>query len=395
MGALSDLKILDFSTLLPGPLATMLMADLGAEVISISAPGRHDLMNSYPPYVSEMGMGASYLWLGRNKKTIKLNLKKPKAIAAVKELIKSYDILIEQFRPGVMEKFGLDYESLKNINSRLIYCSITGYGQNGPLSMKADHDINYVAVSGNLLLMDEMVPQTINIPNFHLADIAGGGYMSTIAILAAVQYRERTGRGQYIDASMFDGILPFNCVEGAGTLASQSYSGCGWKNRTISGVMNGPHYDVYETKDKKYISIGSLEPKFFSVLCETIGIPEWKDGRILRDDPEEFRKTISRIFKRKNREEWTALFADKDACVEPVLDITETWNLEQVKTRNMNPEVPLSTEPGKTIKQIGNPVKLSESPVEYRHTAFPQGYHTVEVLESIGLSKEIIDDISK
>lgn len=152
MGALSGLKILDFSTLLPGPLATMLMADLGAEVISVSAPGRPDLMNGYPPIIDELGISATSAWLGRNKKTICLNLKKPGAVAAVKKLVHEYDIVVEQFRPGAMKRLGLDYETLKKENPALIYCSITGYGQNGPLMMRADHDINYVALSGNMLI---------------------------------------------------------------------------------------------------------------------------------------------------------------------------------------------------------------------------------------------------
>ncbi len=391
MGALSGLKILDFSTLLPGPLATMLMADLGAEVVSVSAPGRPDLLNRYPPLIEETGLGAVYSWLGRNKKSILLDLKKPEGIAAVKELVKSYDIVVEQFRPGVMKKFGLDYDSLKEINPRLIYCSITGYGQTGPLALKADHDINYVALSGNMILMDGKAPNKVNIPNFHLADIAGGGYMSVIAILSAVHYREQTGEGQYIDSSMFDSVLPFNCVEAATMLASEAYPENGFRGRHMSGVMNGPHYDVYETKDKKYISVGPLEPKFLAVFCDTLGV----DQKTLKEAPEEFRQQIKDLFLTKTRSEWMEVFEGKDTCVEPVLDITETWKHEQVLARNMAAEVPLSTAPEKCVKQIGNPVRLSKTPAEYRHTAFPQGYHTREVLSAAGLSEEMISALTE
>ena len=394
MGALSSLKILDFSALLPGPLATMFMADLGAEVVSVSAPGKPDLMNNYPPVIDELGVSASAAWLGRNKKTITLNLKKPEAVAAVKQMVKEYDIVVEQFRPGVMKKLGLDYETLKKENPALIYCSISGYGQNGPMAMRADHDINYVAISGNMLMMEATsAVASGDVSNFHLADIAGGGYMSTIAILAAVQYREKTGKGQYIDMSMLDGILPFACVEGCGVLASRKYPK-GWKNLTMSGVANGPHYDVYETADKKYMSVGALEPKFYANLFQALGLTEWMDGKIINENPELLRETLQKKFKEKTRDEWTALFAEVDTCVEPVLDISEMCSNEQVIARGMTPEVPLAMHPEKTVEQIGNPIKLSESPVEYRHTAYPVGYHTKDVLKEIGLSEEEISNIS-
>ena len=386
MGALSGLKILDFSTLLPGPLATMFLADLGADVVSVSAPGKPDLMNNYPPIIGELGISASSAWLGRNKRSIQLNLKKPEAISAVKQMVKQYDIVVEQFRPGVMKKFGLDYETLRVENPALIYCSISGYGQNGPMAMRPGHDINYVGLSGNMVMMDGKEPQKVNIPNFHLADIAGGGYMSTIAILAAVQYREKTGKGQYIDISLLDSILPFSCIEGGGVLAARQYPG--WKNRTVSGVANGPHYDVYETADKKYVSVGALEPKFFAALCVALGFPEWADGRILQEDPEAMRSAFQRKFKERTRDEWCSIFADIDACVEPVYDISEMCRSKQVLARGMIPKVPLSLDREKAVEQIGNPIRLSESPVEYRHTAYPVGYHTQEVLGAFGFSAE-------
>lgn len=387
MGALSSLKVLDFSTLLPGPLATMFLADLGADVISVSAPGKPDLMNNYPPMIEELGVSASYAWLGRNKRTINLNLKKPQAVEAVKKMVREYDIVVEQFRPGVMKKLGLDYETLRKENPALIYCSISGYGQTGPMAMRPGHDINYVALSGNMLMMDGKEPQKVSIPNFHLADIAGGGYMSAIAILAAVQYREKTGKGQYIDMSMMDSILPFACIEGAGVLAARQYPK-DWKNRTVAGTANGPHYDVYETQDKKYMSVGALEPKFFAALCTTLGLPEWVDGHIIRENPEAMRSTFCRKFLEKTRAEWTEIFSRVDACVEPVYDIYEMCSQEQVVERGMIAKVPLSLDEKKTVEQIGNPIKLSETPVEYQHTAYPIGYHTAEVMHEFGYTAD-------
>ena len=389
MGALSSLKVLDFSTLLPGPLATMFLADLGADVVSVTAPGKPDLMNNYPPLIDELGISASVAWLGRNKRSISLNLKKQQAVEAVKKMVKEYDIVVEQFRPGVMKKFGLDYESLRKENPGLIYCSISGFGQNGPLVNHPAHDLNYAALSGNLLMMDGKTPQKVSIPNFHVADIAGGGYMTVISILAAVQYREKTGKGQYIDMSLMDGIIPFACIEGTGVLASRKYPNSGWQNRTVSGTQNGPHYDVYETADQKFMSVGSLEPKFFYNLCQTLGFPEeWADGSVIKNDPEALRAALKKTFKEKTRDEWCEVFRTIDACVEPVYDIYEMCSSEQVVARGMIANVPLSVDTSKSVEQLGNPVKLSESPVEYRHTAYPTGYNTNEVLGKFGFTEE-------
>ena len=393
MGALDSLKILDFSTLLPGPLATMLLADMGAEVVSVSAPGKPDLMNGFPPMIDELGVSASVAWLGRNKKTISLNLKKPESVEAVKKMVKEYDIVVEQFRPGVMKRLGVDYETLKKENPSLIYCSITGYGQDGPMSQKAGHDLNYIGISGNMVFMNQEEPQPVSIPNFQLADVAGGGYMTVIAILAAVQYREKTGKGQYIDLSLMDSILPFTCVEASGVLAARQYPGS-WETRTVTGVANGPHYDVYETLDKKYVSVGALEPKFFAALLKTLGLPEWADGQILKEDPEKLREVFKTKFREKTRDEWTSIFAGVEACVEPVLDISEMCENSQVISRGMLPKVPLSLDRNKTVEQIGNPVRLSESPVEYRHTAYPAGYHTKEVLTRAGYDDGEISKMS-
>lgn len=392
MGALSGLKILDFSTLLPGPMATMLLADLGAEVVSVSAPGKPDLMNGFPPMIDELGVSASVAWLGRNKKTINLNLKKPESVEAVKKLVKEYDIVIEQFRPGVMKRLGVDYETLKKENPSLIYCSITGYGQDGPMAQKVGHDLNYLGLSGNMVFMNGKDPNPVPIPNFQLADVAGGGYMTVIAVLSAVHYREKTGKGQYIDLSLMDSILPFTCVEAAGVLASRTYPG--WEKQTVTGTANGPHYDVYETKDKKYMSVGALESKFFANLCHTLGWQQWMDGKILRDDPEKLRTAFKEKFKEKTRAEWTEIFSAVEACVEPVLDIGEMCENEQVVSRGMVTKVPVSVDMAKTVEQIGNPVKLSESPAEYRHTAYPAGYHTKEILSQVGYDMESIDKMS-
>ena len=267
MGALDGLKILDFSTLLPGPYATLLLADLGAEVLKVSGRDKYDLVVHWPPEIEGSGTTAAAAWLGRNKKTIFLNLKKPSAVEAVKRLILEYDILVEQFRPGVMAKLGLDYETLRGVNPRLIYCSLTGYGQTGPLSPRAGHDINYMSRSGVMASAGRKATGPV-LTNMQVADVAVGSMNSVVGILAAVHHRDVTGRGQYIDVAMLDGMVPFNSMDGACFLA-----GAPAPERESQMLNGGEVYDFYETSDGGYMSVGSLEPKFFgwAVLSGPMG----------------------------------------------------------------------------------------------------------------------------
>ena len=214
MGALSGLKILDFTTLLPGPYATMMLADLGAEVIKISGRGKYDLVVHWPPVIKGAEVTGAQAWLGRNKKNIFLNMKKPESVEAVKKLVMEYDVVVEQFRPGVMKRLGIGYDELKAVNPRLIYCAITGYGQTGPMSMAAGHDCNYMARSG-ILSAAGRKDAGPSLYNFQIADVAAGSNNAVIGILAAAFYREKTGKGQFVDIAMNDGVVPFNSMDGA------------------------------------------------------------------------------------------------------------------------------------------------------------------------------------
>ena len=218
MGALDGYKVLDFTTLLPGPYATMTLADLGAEVLKVSGRGKYDLVVNWPPVIEGAKVTGAQAWLGRNKKTIFLNLKKPAAVEAVKKLVMEYDIVVEQFRPGVMDKLGVGYEELRKVNPRLIYCAITGYGQNGPFAMKAGHDINYLSRAGIAWAAGRKAGGP-GLYNFQIADVAGGSMNAVSSILAAIIYRERTGEGQFIDVSMQDSVIPFNSMDGASYFA--------------------------------------------------------------------------------------------------------------------------------------------------------------------------------
>ena len=387
MTPLDGYKVLDFTTLLPGPYATMTLADLGAEVLKISSKDKYDLVVNWPPVIEGAQVTGAQAWLGRGKKTIHLNLKKPAAVEAVRKLIMDYDIIVEQFRPGVMEKLGLSYEQLRAINPRIIYCSITGYGQNGPLAMRAGHDINYIARAG-IAASAGRKEGGPSLYNFQIADVAGGSMNAVVSILAAVIYRERTGMGQNIDVSMQDSIIPFNSMDGASRFAGGSVPA------RESGLLNGGGiYDFYQTADGGYMSVGALEPKFWAALSDGVGHPEWRDGKILRTDTLGVKRELTRIFLTKTRAEWTEVFAGLDACVEPVMDLDEVARDEHLRSRGMWPSVPIPLTNGKSITQMGSPIHLSESPVQYRHAGYPEGYHTFEILRGLGYSDAEINEM--
>ena len=380
MGSLDDLKILDFSTLLPGPYATLMLADMGAEVLKISSASRPDIVLDYPPFIGDTGVSASQAWLGRNKKTMFLNLKTGEGKAVVKELVKEYDIVLEQFRPGVMEKLGLGYEDLKAVNPKLIYCSLTGYGQTGPLRDAAGHDINYMSRSG-IISQAGRRESGPSLMNFQIADIAVGSMNSVIGILAAVNYRKNTGKGQYIDVAMMDGCVPFNSLDGAGFLVSGKEP-----KREGERLNGGCIYDFYETKDGEYLSIGSLEPQFWSRFCTAIGREDLIGGTVYPPNIDEVKAEIRGILKTKTRDEWVEVFSHYDACVQPVLNLKEALlEDEQVKEREMVVDVKLPLHEDVSVKQLATAVKLSECPCEYKFAGYPTGYHTKEVIEQLGM----------
>lgn len=380
MGSLDDLKILDFSTLLPGPYATLMLADMGAEVLKISSASRPDIVLDYPPFIGNTGVSASQAWLGRNKKTMFLNLKTGEGKAVVKELVKEYDIVLEQFRPGVMEKLGLGYEDLKAVNPKLIYCSLTGYGQTGPLRDVAGHDINYMSRSG-IISQAGRRESGPSLMNFQIADIAVGSMNSVIGILAAVNYRKNTGKGQYIDVAMMDGCVPFNSLDGAGFLVSGKEP-----KREGERLNGGCIYDFYETKDGEYLSVGSLEPQFWSRFCTAIGREDLIEGTVYPPNIDEVKAEIRGILKTKTRDEWVEVFSHYDACVQPVLNLKEALlEDEQVKEREMVVDVKLPLHEDVSVKQLATAVKLSECPCEYKFAGYPTGYHTKEVIEQLGM----------
>ncbi len=381
-GPLSSLKVLDFSTLLPGPFASLLLADMGADVLRVESPTRMDLVRVLPPH--EGGVSASHAYLNRNKRGIALDLKQAAAVEVVKQLVLEYDIVLEQFRPGVMDKLGVGYQALKAINPKLIYVSITGYGQTGPYKDRAGHDINYLALSG-------IADQTGRLDSGPLplgiqaADIAGGSLHGVMGLLAAVIQRQHTGEGQHVDISMTDCIFSLHAMAGAGYLA------CGEAPKMESQALNGgSFYDYYRTRDGRWFSVGSLEPQFMQQLCAAIGRPELA-AHGLSPKAEQQRALKAQIqleFEKRDFADWCERFAALDACVEPMLSLAEAVDHPQLQARELVVEVPREGKPAQ--QQIACPIKFSSGLPAPRHAGVAVGAHTAKVLTNLGYTAEQI-----
>lgn len=382
-GPLASLKVLDFSTLLPGPFASLLLADMGAEVLRIESPTRMDLLRVLPPH--DQGTSASHSYLNRNKRSLALDLKQPDALAVVKQLLQDHDILLEQFRPGVMERLGLGYEALKAINPRLIYVSITGYGQTGPYKDRAGHDINYLALAGlaSYTGRRDSGPLPLGI---QAADIAGGSLHGVIGLLAAVIARQHSGLGQHLDVSMTDCAFSLNALAGAGYLA------CGITPGREDQVLNGgSFYDYYRSRDGRWLSVGSLEPGFMQQLCAALGRPELAaQGLSPQAEQQQALKQALQIeFEKRDFSELCELFAGTDACVEPVLSLAEAVEHPQLKARELVTQVPKGD--GTSQAQMACPLKFSEGLPAPRYVGATLGQHTDQVLEELGFSAQRIE----
>ena len=357
--ALSGLKVLDFSTLLPGPFASLYLADMGAEVIHIESATRPDLIRLFPPYAN--GQATSHSYLNRNKQSITLDLKSPESIQLIHDKIAEFDIVLEQFRPGVMQRFGLDYASLAKINPRLIYCSITGYGQTGDYQQRAGHDINYLALSG---IAGHSGRQAGGPPplGIQVADVAGGSLHALVAILSAVIERQRSGLGQYIDISMTDCAATLNNMAASAVLAGQvpQYAEQSYLN-------GGTYYDYYETADGRYLSVGSLEPQFMQGLAQILNLPILLEkGASL--DPKvrlQVKHAIQDKIKTQSFATWQQVFAQHDVCVEPVFTLDEALHSPLAQQRGWTVEVPIQQNAEKTETQLACPIKFSRSQMRY------------------------------
>ncbi|MCZ2257711.1 CaiB/BaiF CoA transferase family protein [Sporosarcina sp. G11-34] len=388
MGILKGLKILDFSTLLPGPFATMMLADMGADVVKVESPSREDFVKYFGPMDGEVS--AAFGHLNRSKRSIALDLKLGESKEIVFRLIKEYDIVVEQFRPGVMDKLGIGYDVLKEINPKVIFCSVTGYGQTGPLKNQAGHDINYLSLAGvsSYSFRKDQAPVPAGV---QVADIAGGSMPAVIGILAAAYNREKTGEGQSIDISLTDVSFSLNAMYGSGYLVG------GVEPEAESLLLNGgSFYDYYETKDHRYFSVGSLEPQFQEMLCELIGdkgLVKLSSSQ-RKEDQQKFKEKLIKTFKQKTFDEWiTILEKGFNGCVEPVLNFSEAVNHPQIKARDMVVSVP--NEQGGTQSQIAFPIKFSTKQPAYNFVGVQTGKHSEAILEEIGFDEKEIQQFTE
>jgi crotonobetainyl-CoA:carnitine CoA-transferase CaiB-like acyl-CoA transferase len=391
MMPLEGTRVLDLSRLAPGPFCTMLLGDLGADVIVVEAPPEHlhgALSADQAIDPDSLERARAYNALGRNKRSIVLNLREESARDIFYRLAKTADVVLEGFRPGVVKRLGVDYETLRDFNPRLVYCSLSGFGQDGPHSSMVGHDINYIALTG-MLDMIGWQGEPPGIPLNVIADYAAGGLHAAYAILAALLARDRTGRGQYLDIAMSDGVMYLLAVA-----LSQYFAG-GEQNRRGEGLLNGgvPCYNVYQTKDGGWLSVGCLEPHFFANLCHAL---DCEDLIPFQHDPSRRVEVFSRFRERfltKTRDEWVALLAGIDACVAPVQSLAEAVADAHNRFREMVVEVehPML---GK-VPQVGIATKLSETPGQVRTPAPGPGQHTNEVLAEIGLSAADIAALKK
>ncbi len=325
MKPLSGIKVLDFTTLLPGPLASLMLSDAGADVIKIEKAGGEELRKSKPFIEKESILFAV---LNRGKKSIEVNLKDKNSLIKIKKLIKSCDVLIEQFRPGVMKRLGLDWNTVKKINKKIVYCSITGYGQYGLKKKKAGHDLNYLAESG-LLSLSTFKDGTPSLPNTQIADIAGGSYPAFMNILLALLKSQRTNLGSYLDISMYENLAPLAWLGLANVLNGKKVN----KN---SLHLNGglARYNIYETKDKKFIALGALEDKFWKKFCSIINAP--KEITLEKLSNELIIKKLRSIIKRKNEVFWKKKFNEEnDVCCTSINDIKSFVNDPHIMQKNI------------------------------------------------------------
>ncbi len=378
---LSSLKILDFSTLVPGPFATMLLADLGAEVLRVEAPNRPDLVRLLPPFDGETSTWHAVL--NRNKRSLALDLKQPGAAEVIKRLVAAdgggYDIVLEQFRPGVMARLGVDYDALRAVNPRLIYCALTGYGQTGPLKERAGHESNYMALSGLMSYSGrrEGGPALLGA---QVADLSGA-FGAIMGILTAVIQRTHTGEGQLLDVSILDMTLACQAY-----LAGQYLAAGETPQREQMALNGGGIYDYYETQDGRFLAVASLEPKFWQGFCAAIGRPDLIAPGLRQDaaSQQQVKAEVRAVIRQKTLAEWTAVFAPLDVCVEPVLSMAEALAQPHVQARQMVVEVPKGE--GLAQRQIAHPLKFSAAQPAYRHIGPPLGADTEVVLAELGYS---------
>ena len=371
-GALAGITVIDLSRMLPGPYCSMILADHGARVIAIEDK----------KYMSDDLFLSP---VNRNKDHMTLNLKTKQGEEIFFKLARDADVLLEGFRPGVTKRLGIDYESVKEVNPRIIYCSITGYGQNGPYRDMAGHDVNYLSFAGILDLIGEKNGSPY-IPGIQIADLVGGGMNAAIGILLALVARGKSGKGQYIDISMTDGMvgllpIPLYLFQRHGKVPQRSDTFLSHRYAC---------YNVYETADERYISIGAVENRFWQNLCNLLGVPEYVPLQYDDSHRQEILEFFRKTFKRKTLEQWIKELGDKDVCWGKVQDFAEVLKDPLFLARDMVGEV--KNERRESIAVLGIPVKLSDTPGGIRTAPVSFGQSTKKILEELGYTKREIEE---
>jgi crotonobetainyl-CoA:carnitine CoA-transferase CaiB-like acyl-CoA transferase len=375
-GALSGVTVLDLSRLLPGPFCSMILADHGARVIAIEDKKQYAKDGLFVPNVC------------RNKEHMTLDLKSEAGREIFTRLLNDADVVLEGFRPGVVKRLGVDYETVRAINPAIIYCSVTGYGQTGSFAEKAGHDVNYLGYAGILGMLGE-VDRPPAIPGVQIADIAGGGMSAAIGILLALYAREKTGKGQHIDISMTDSMVSLLPV----ALLWQQLMGAFPERGNAMLSHRYACYNTYETADGRHMAVGAVEGQFWRTLCEHLGLPQYAHLQYDEEKKEEIIAAFRDTFRQKTMAEWESEFSRVDVCVSGISTLEEVLTAPLFKEREMVVELPGAG--GQPEKALGVPVKLSETPGAVRNASIGFGAHTEAILKEYGYSEAQIKEFSE
>lgn len=373
---LEGITVLDLSRQLPGPVATQILADFGADVIKVEDTGRGDEFRYVAPLKNDVS--TRHMMLNRNKRGLSINLKSEQGRALFLQLAAKADVVFEQFRPGVVKRLGIDYESVRVVNPKIVYLSLSGFGQDSPYRDVVAHDPNYLAVSGVLSLLGRRGDAPA-MSGPQISDLAAA-HMATIGILAALRRAEREGQGDYIDVALADSAFAMTVT------ALSTYVGTGTAPIRGQERHNGryPWSDIYRCADDGYVTISAIESHFYRNLCHAMGHPEWETLQYADDEEQDkIRTELQRIFLRHNRDEWFELLKDKELCISPVLSVAEAAQSEQVKARgSLLPHVhPKAGE----ISLLMSPIRMKHAPAQIRRPAPALGEHTGEILASVGV----------